>query len=313
MNWPFLIYIFVNAAFALLISPFYMSLIKKIKAWTQRRKGPPLFQTYYNIAKLMKKEVVYSSNSSWIMRTTPYANMIAVLAAAMFVPLAFVPQGFDGVGNIILFVYLLAVARFFMALSGLDAGSTFGGMGSSREMSLSAIIEPTTIVVFAALAFTFKTTNLHEIFTETAKFPAFVMNPSLFLISIPLFLVIIVETARVPVDNPETHLELTMIHEAMILEQSGRNLALMELSSAVKQTLLTGVLVNVLMPWGLATEFTLQAILFSMLAFFAKAAAISIIIGLFESALAKIRLFLLPHIFMLAFFLSVLAILLEVF
>lgn len=313
MNWQFLAYAIINSAFALLISPFYASLIKKVKAWTQRRRGPPIFQTYYNLAKLMKKEVVYSSNSSWIMRATPYANMIAVMAAALFVPMAFVPEGFGGIGNIILFVYLLAVARFFMALAGLDAGSTFGGMGSSREMSLSAIIEPTTIVVFAALAFTFGTTNMYDMFAETAKSSTFFLNPSLFLISIPLFLVIIVETARVPVDNPETHLELTMIHEAMILEQSGRNLAMMELSSAIKQTLLTGVLVNVLMPWGLATEFTLQAVGVSMLAFFAKAALVSVIIGIFESALAKIRLFLLPNVFMLAFFLSILALVLEVF
>ena len=228
MNLTLLIYGVLNALFVLFVSPLFISLIKKVKAYAQGRKGPSLLQTYYNLAKLMKKETVYSANSSWIMRITPLVNIAALLVASLFVPLIVIPQPTDLVGNVILFLYLLALAKFFMALSGLDAGSTFGGMGSSREMAISALIEPIIIVVFAALAFAFKTTSIPDMF-RGALTSNVLVDPVLILISISIFIVIIVESSRVPVDNPETHLELTMIHEAMILEQSGKNLAMMEL------------------------------------------------------------------------------------
>ena len=301
-----------NVAFALLISPFYMSLIRRVKARVQRRRGPPLMQTYHNLLKLWRKERVYSENSSWVMRATPYANMAIMLVAALCVPLFFVPEPPLELGNVILFLYLLTLARFFMALSGLDAGSTFGGMGSSREMSLSSVVEPITIIVFAALAYTLKTINLHEMFVKTSE-SAFILNPASVLISIPLFIVMIVETARVPVDNPETHLELTMVHEAMILEYSGRDLALMELSHALKQTLLMGIIINVLFPWGLTTDLAVLALAAGAALFAIKASVLAAFIGIFESSLAKTRFFALPGLFMIAFFLSVITIMMEVF
>src|SRR5512137_2877363 len=168
MVYDFILYCAINTLFVLAIAPLFISLIKKVKAWTQGRQGPSVFQTYYTIAKLLKKEVVYSSASSRIMRVTPLVNMAAILVAALFVPLVFVPEPVGGIGNIILFLYLLALAKFFMALAGLDAGSPFGGMGSSREMSISAIIEPTTIIVFAALAFVFKSLNIFDMFSASA-------------------------------------------------------------------------------------------------------------------------------------------------
>jgi formate hydrogenlyase subunit 4 len=246
MSWDLLFYGILNALFTLLVSPLFISLIKKVKAATQKRKGPPLLQTYYNLAKLFKKETVYSQNSSWIMKATPIINIAALITASLFVPMLFIPQPTDLVGNIILFIYLLALAKFFMALSGLDAGSTFGGMGSSREMAISALIEPITIIVFAALAIMFKTTSIPDIFRGTLN-SSIIVDPVLILIAFSLFIIIIVESSRVPVDNPETHLELTMIHEAMILEQSGKNLALMELSSAMKQLLLCSAITGVLL------------------------------------------------------------------
>jgi formate hydrogenlyase subunit 4 len=221
--------------------------------------------------------------------------------ASLFVPLLVIPQPNDIVGNIILFLYLLALAKFFMALSGLDAGSTFGGMGSSREMAISALIEPVIIVVFTALAFCFKTTSIPDMF-RGALATNLLAEPVLLLVSISIFIIIIVESARVPVDNPETHLELTMIHEAMLLEQSGKNLALMELSSAMKQVLLMGLLINILFPWGLTQDFTVPALLFSLGAFVLKALVLAVVIGLFESSCAKSRLFRLPGLFALALF-----------
>jgi formate hydrogenlyase subunit 4 len=312
MNVTLLIYGVLNALFVLLISPLFISLIKKVKAFAQGRKGPSLLQTYYNLAKLMKKETVYSANSSWIMRVTPLVNVAALLVASLFVPLLVIPQPTDLVGNVILFLYLLALAKFFMALSGLDAGSTFGGMGSSREMAISALIEPIIIVVFAALAFAFKTMSIPEMF-RGALTSNVLVDPVLILISISIFIVIIVESSRVPVDNPETHLELTMIHEAMILEQSGKNLAMMELSSAMKQVLLMGILVNILVPWGLTQDFTGTAILISAGAFILKAIILAVIIGLFESSCAKSRLFRLPELFAIALFLSIVTLIIEVF
>jgi formate hydrogenlyase subunit 4 len=302
----------LNMLFVLLVSPLFISLIKIVKAHAQKRKGPPLLQTYRSLAKLLKKETVYSSNSSWIMRATPLVNVAAVLVASLFVPMIIIPQPTDLVGNIILFLYLLAMAKFFMALSGLDAGSTFGGMGSSREMAISALIEPVVIVVFAAMAFAFKTINLPDMF-RSALASNVLVDPVITLISISLFIVIIVESARVPVDNPETHLELTMIHEAMILEQSGKNLAMMELSSAMKQLLLMGVLINILVPWGLTADFTPQAILISLSAFLLKAVILAVIIGLFESSCAKSRLFRLPGLFAIALFLAIITLIIEVF
>jgi formate hydrogenlyase subunit 4 len=312
MNLDFFLYLVINTLVITAVSPLFVSLIKKVKAWTQGRQGPSVFQTYFTLAKLLKKEVIYSPNSSRIMRVTPFVSMAAILVAALFVPLVFVPEPVGGIGNIILFLYLLALARFFMALAGLDAGSTFGGMGSSREMSISAIIEPTTIIVFAALAFVFKTLNIFDMFTLNASTGS--PSPSiLILIGISLFIIIIVETSRIPVDNPETHLELTMIHEGMILEQSGRNLALMELSAAVKMTVLMALLINLIVPFGLATTLTLAGLLIAVVALVVKGSILAGIIGLFESSMAKKRFFQLPSLFAMAFFFSTLIIIIAVF
>jgi len=312
MTFDFILYLAINTIVVLATAPLFISLIKKVKAWTQGRQGPSVFQTYYTIVKLLKKEVIYAHPSSRIMRFTPLVNMAAILVAALFVPLVFVPEPVGGIGNIILFLYLLALAKFFMALAGLDAGSSFGGMGSSREMSISAIIEPTTIIVFAALAFVFKTLNIFDMFAFSAA-NGTVTTPILILTGISLFIILIVETSRIPVDNPETHLELTMIHEGMILEQSGRNLALMELSAAIKLTLLMALLLNLIMPFGLATTLTLAGLLIATVFFILKGVVLSGIIGLFESSMTKMRFFQLPSLFAMAFFFSTLIIIIEVF
>ena len=297
-----ILYIVLNTLFVVAISPLVMGLIKKVKAYSQGRIGPPLLQGYYNLFKLFKKEIIYSQNSSFIMRLAPYMNIGFLLAASVMVPIVFLPQ-VSGMGNIILFLYLMVTAKFFMALAGLDAGSTFGGMGASREMSLSAIIEPVTITSVAALAFVLKSTDIPEMFATTLN-GSLGQHPTLLLVAFSLFIVIIVETARVPVDNPETHLELTMIHEAMILEQTGPKLALMELSSGVKQTILMALSINIVLPIGLAADAGVVSIIISIISFAIKVLAFAVVIGIFESMMAKIRLFRLPSFFMLALFFS---------
>jgi formate hydrogenlyase subunit 4 len=308
----FIFYIFFNAFFVILISPFFNSLIKKVKAFCQRRKGPSLFQTYYNLIKLMKKEVVYSATSSSIMRVTPYLNFAVLIVASICVPTVWIPSSEGLFGNIILFLYLLALAKFFMALAGLDAGSAFGSMGSSREMTISAVFEPVIIIVFAALAFVLKTTDIYRMFANSAISSMPFFDPLKVLIAISIFIILFVENSRIPVDNPETHLELTMIHEAMLLENSGKNLALMELSQAIKQTLIMAILINLIFPYGLITAFSIGGILIGAFLFFVKASIVSIIVAVVESSIAKSRLFRLPKLFMMAFFFSFLTILFEV-
>ncbi|MFA5331118.1 MAG: NADH-quinone oxidoreductase subunit H [Methanoregula sp.] len=307
-----LVYGIINTICVVAVSPLFVSLVKKVKAWTQGRQGPSVFQTYYLLAKLLKKEVVYSKNSSFVMRIVPWVNIAAVLVASLFVPVVYVTESVGGIGNIILFLYLLVLARFFMALAGLDAGSTFGGMGSSREMSVAAVIEPTTIIVFAALAFVFGSLNLFDMVGPSAL-NGTPVAPTIILVGVSLFIILIVETSRIPVDNPETHLELTMIHEGMILEQSGKNLALMELSAAIRQTLFMALLIGIIVPWGIATTLSAGALAAAFVLFLVKAVILCVIIGLFESSMTKMRFFKLPGLFVMAFFFSTLIIIIEVF
>jgi formate hydrogenlyase subunit 4 len=310
MTLSFILYFILNSLFVMAISPLFMGLIKKAKAFMQGRRGPPLLQSYYLIAKLFKKENVYSFNASVISRISPFLNIIFLLAASLFVPLTFLPQANFGVGNVILFLYLMVMAKFFMALGGLDAGSSFGGMGSSREMTISAIFEPVVVIVVAALAFVMKTLDIHQMFATALDVPV-TSNAALLLICAALFVVLIIETSRIPVDNPETHLELTMIHEAMILEASGPNLALLELSHAIKNTLLMGLLINILAPWGLARTLSPLGVPLAMLTFAAKGCVLALFVGFFESVMAKSRLFNIRVFFILAFSLAFLTIAFE--
>ncbi|MDD4873755.1 MAG: NADH-quinone oxidoreductase subunit H, partial [Dehalococcoidales bacterium] len=285
MNWNIILYTVLNTAFIFIFAPLLISLIKKVKAMCQGRVGPPLFQTYFQLLKLFKKEIVYSDNSSFIMRVSPYLNIAFLLAASIFIPVIFIPLPEAGFGNIIVFFYLMVCARFFMALAGLDAGSTFGGMGSSREMTISSIIEPVTLMACAALAFILKTTNIPEMFSQTLA-GSILQYPSLLLVACSLFIILIIETARVPVDNPETHLELTMVHETMLLEQTGPKLALMELSYGINQLVLMALLINILFPWGLAADAGAPGILVSIASFIIKACILAVVIGIFESLFA---------------------------
>ncbi len=310
----FIFYALINIILVLLIAPFYMGLIKKVKALAQGRKGPGFFQQYYNLIKLLKKEVVYSTTSSFIMRLSPFLNVVILLVAVLLVPLIYAPVGGIEFASLILLLYILALAKIFMVLGGLDAGSTFGGMGSSREMTISSIIEPVIIIVFATLVFIFKTTNISSIFLAVSSNYAMLLgHPALILVAVSFFILYLAETSRVPVDNPETHLELTMVHEAMILEQAGPNLALMELAAAIKQLILIAIFVNIFLPFGVTTSLTAMALLAAFVAFFVKGSLFAILTGIVESSLVKLRLFKLPNLFFIGFILSFVAVLVEVF
>lgn len=311
MNFEPVLFSIINVVLVLLISPLFMTVVKKVKARVQGREGPHLLQGYYNLAKLFRKETLYSDYASFISRIAPYASLSILLVAALQVPLIWIPDQELVTGNILVFLYLLAAGRLLLALLGLDAASPFGGMGSSREMSLSAIIEPVSVVVFAALVYVMGSFSIPEMFRHAAVvFPA--LSPTVLLLSVSLFILIIVETGRVPVDNPETHLELTMIHEGMVLDTSGRNLALLELAHAVKQTLLMAILLNLLLPVGMVLEVSILALIIGGLLFLVKGLGLCVVIGLFESSYAKMRFFQIPNLFMIAFFFSILTIFVEV-
>ena len=229
-----------QAALALLLAPGVVGLIRWMKARLQNRRGAPVWQPYWELAKLFRKEVVVSNNASWLFRAAPFVVFGSAVTVTFFVPILAVPLPFDGVGDLLVVVYLLLLGTFFLSLAGLDPGSPFGGMGASREMTIAALAEPTVALAIFALALSAGSTNLGQIVARTMSHPGAALSPGHLLAFLALFIVALAETGRLPIDNPATHLELTMIHEAMVLEYSGRYLALLEWAAAVKLLVFTG-------------------------------------------------------------------------
>jgi formate hydrogenlyase subunit 4 len=291
-------------------APLITGIIKKTKARFQRRRGASVLQPYYDLAKLLRKEVVVSSVASWLFRFTPYLVFSSTLVIALLVPTIATPVPLNWIGDIITVIYLFALGRFFVALVGLDTGSAFGGLGSSREMSIASIIEPAMMLAIFTAAVTTGSTNLSIIVGKLSSTPASMMNPAHLLAFSGLFIVTLAETGRVPIDNPATHLELTMIHEAMILEYSGRYLALIEWASQVKLMVFLALLSNMFFPIGMATTWSAGALLIGTAAFFSKVIVLAVIVAVVESTNAKLRLFRVPELLMVAFILSLLALIL---
>jgi len=297
----------VQTAVLLALAPLLTGIIRKLKAWMQSRRGPPIFQPYLDLAKLMRKGSVVSQDASWLTSLTPYVCLASMVVAALLVP-AFVTESFGFLGDLIVLVYLFAMARFFMALAALDAGSTFGGMGSSREMLVSSLIEPAILLSFFTVALLTGTTSLVSVTSLLATSGASLIGPALLLAFAAFFIAILAENARIPIDNPSTHLELTMIHEAMLLEYSGKDLALMEYSSMVKLTLFITIAWSAFLPWGVATQVTAPDLALGVIIFLVKLLALALVIAIIESSMAKLRLFRLPNLLTGAFILAFLAV-----
>ena len=297
-----------QAVVLLVLSPFLVGVIRKVKARLQCRRGASVFQPYFDLAKLFRKEPVVSTTTSWIFTATPYILFASTLAAGLLVPVFASQMPLNFAGNIIALVYLLALGTFFLILAGLDAGSAFGGMGSSREAIVASLTEPATILSIFAIALTAGSTNLSTIVHKTALLEGIVTDPPPHLMALAaLFIVTLAETGRVPVDNPATHLELTMIHEAMVLEYSGRYLALVEWASGIKLLVFLSLLANVFAPWGIATSLAPAAIGAGLAVFVVKVTGLAVLIGVIESMFAKLRLFRLTDLLGVAFILSLLA------
>lgn len=293
---------------ALALAPGLVGFIRWMKARLQNRRGAPPWQPYFELRKLFGKEVVMSNNASWLFRFAPYIIFGSTVSVAFVIPLLAVPLPFDAVGDLLAVVYLLLLGTFFLALAGLDPGTAFGGMGASREMTVAAIAEPTIALSIFGLALGAGSTNLGRIVVETLAQPAAVINPGHVLGFAALFVVTLAETGRLPVDNPATHLELTMIHEAMILEYSGRYLALIEWASWLKLLIFFSLLANLFVPWGIATALTPSMVAIALAAFLVKLALLALAVALLETRIAKLRLFRVPELLGLSFVLALLAV-----
>jgi len=301
--------ILLHLILLLLLSPLLSGCIRNWKAKLQNRRGAPIWQPYSDLIKFLRKDMVISEHASWIFRVMPYVLFTSTLLAGLMMPLISRTAPLSLFGGALAFVGLLALGRFFLALGGLDTASAFGGMGSSREMTISAMAEPALMLAIFTVAIGAGSTNLSQMLLAAQGPTWTLLNPAHVLAFAALFIVLLAETGRIPVDNPATHLELTMIHEAMILEYSGRYLALIEWSASIKQFVLMALLVNIFLPVGIATEFSPTELASSLLWFVAKIFAVAAAVVLVETSNAKLRLFRVPDLLSAAFILAALALL----
>jgi formate hydrogenlyase subunit 4 len=297
-------------AIVLLLAPLLTGFIRKMKARLLRRRGPPLIQPYRDLVRLMRKEVVLAESASWLFRVIPYLIFAATWVAGSLVPTFGAGLLFSWSADLIAIIALLGSARFFLALAGLDVGTSFGGIGSSREVMIASLAEPAMIMIVFTLALIAGSTQLSTMAAFMVS-SAVGLRVSLALALIALIMVAIAENARIPIDNPATHLELTMVHEAMVLEYSGRHLALIELSASLKLLLYLSLVICLFAPWGLAPPgapaFAFAA---GILVYVSKLAVAGFLLALFETAIAKMRVFRVPEFLGAALMLGLLATLL---
>jgi formate hydrogenlyase subunit 4 len=293
------------------VAPALTGLVRKIKARLMRRAGPSILQPYRDLARLMGKEAVIAANASWLFRAVPYLVLAATWVAAALVPTFATGLPFSWTADLIAIVALLGSARFFLALAGMDIGTSFGGIGSSREMLIASLAEPAMMMIIFVLALIAGSTQLSTI-AEFMLSTEAGLRVSLGLALVALIMVAIAENARIPIDNPATHLELTMVHEAMVLEYSGRHLALIELSVSLKMLLYVSLIACVFAPWGLAPPGGgLVSWLIGIGTWLLKLAVAAFALALFETSIAKMRVFRVPEFLGAALMLGLLGALLQ--
>ncbi len=295
----------------LLLAPLFTGYVRKVKARLLRRRGPPLVQPYLDLARLMRKEVVLAEGASWLFRVSPYLIFAATWVAVSLIPTFRSGLLFSWSADLIAIIALLGSARFFLALAGLDVGTSFGGIGASREVMIASLAEPAMLMVVFTLALIAGSTQLSTIaaFMTSTEVG---LRVSLALALIALIMVAIAENARIPIDNPATHLELTMVHEAMVLEYSGRHLALIELSASLKLVLYVSLLACLFLPWGIESAgASLPDLALGVLAYLGKLALGGFLLALFEISIAKMRVFRVSEFLGAALMLGLLATLLR--
>lgn len=300
----------VQMVTVVLLAPLLTGFIRKVKARLLRRQGPSVIQPYRDLLRLLRKEVVLAENASWLFRVTPYVIFAVTWVAAAIIPTFATGLMFSWTADLIAIIALLGSGRFFLALAGMDVGTSFGGIGSSREVMIATLAEPAMLLIIFTLALVAGSTQLSTIAAFMTS-PQVGLRVSLGIALIALIMVAIAENARIPVDNPATHLELTMVHEAMVLEYSGRHLAMIELAASLKLQLYISLIACMFVPWKLAVlEAGLAAYLVGLLAYLAKLAVGGTLLALFETATAKMRIFRVPEFLGAALMLGLLATLL---
>jgi len=284
----------IQALGVVLLAPLVAGVIKTVKARLQNRRGPRLFQMYFDLLKLLAKDSVVSPTVSWIFTIAPYIYLAGSIAAAALVP---VVTTSSGIGDAFTLIYLLALGRFFLVLASLDAGSAFGGMGGAREMFIAILVEPALLLSMVTVAFKAQTTNLGLMASMVENSP---LSLAYVFAAVAFFIVLIAETGRIPVDNPDTHLELTMIHEGMTLEYSGRKLALIFWASAVKQLIMMLLFILLFLPGNVFGSAIFMGIVFKVL-------LVAVVIAIAETSTNKLRLFKVPDFLAVSCLLSLLA------
>jgi formate hydrogenlyase subunit 4 len=300
----------LQMALVLVLAPLLTGFVRKVRARLQRRQGPSVLQPYRDLYRLLRKDVVLAENASWLFRAAPYLIFAATWVAASLVPTFATGLMFSWTADLIAIVALLGSARFFLALAGLDVGTSFGGIGASREAMIASLAEPAMLLIVFPLALVAGSTQLSTVAAFMASSDAG-LSVSVGLALVAFIMVAIAENARIPVDNPATHLELTMVHEAMVLEYSGRHLAMIELAASMKLLLYVSLLACLFAPWGLATPgMGTPAFVAGAASYIVKLAAAGILLALFETAIAKMRVFRVPEFLGAALMLGLLATLL---
>jgi formate hydrogenlyase subunit 4 len=286
---PFIIEIF-QVTVLLIVAPIFVGWIKMVKCWFQSRTSPSLFQPWRDILKLFSKDVTLAENASWIFRFMPYLVFGISVMAGGIIPILSIDLPLSATADVIALVALFSIARFFTALAGMDIGTAFGGMGASREMTIASLAEPAMLMAVFAVSLVGKSTSLSQMALVISQGHS-LLRPSLVFALLAFILITLAETGRIPVDNPATHLELTMIHEAMILEYSGRHLALIEWASMMKLFLFAVLGIASFAPWGIPRNGELFSVAVALLVLLFKLAGIGVVLVLIETGLAKMRIF----------------------
>ena len=289
-------------------APLVRGIIARLKAGLQRRQGASIWRPYAELLKLSRKEDLISPTSSVVFRVAPILLFGSIVCAAAFVPVVHASALVASRGDFFLLVYLLALGRFFLTLGALDGGSAFGGMGASREALVSTLAEAPFLLSLVALAILASRADIAGMVGWTLEQNVFNISAVHILAFASLGMVLLAETGRMPVDNPTTHLELTMIHEGMVLEYSGPSLALIEWASAIKLHAMLALLIALFGPWGMASAASGWGFVVALLAYCAKAAVLMGLLSVIESAVAKLRMYLVPDFLGVASAVSALAV-----
>ncbi|MGW5360662.1 respiratory chain complex I subunit 1 family protein [Actinopolymorpha pittospori] len=289
-------------------SPVLVGVMRQVRARLDGRAGPGVGQPWRDLRKLLRKDPLAPRGTSEVFRLAPVVMVATTVVVAAVAPFLTTESPLGPIADLFAVVALFALGTVALALAGIDTGTAFGGMGASREMTITALVEPTLLLAIFALSVRVNSTNLGTIVTSTLHDPGQVVSPVSLLALVALAVAVIAETGRLPVDNPSTHLELTMVHEAMVLEYSGPDLAMVEWASAMRLTLFLGLLANLFAPWGIASGGGLTALFVAVVVFAVKVGLLGLALAVGEVFLAKLRLFRVPELLAGSFLLALLAV-----